>query len=228
MFGCCDCLLLGFELAFGAGEGVLLGFNVAICLRKACFGSRLLLLCLIERTLGSIDLCLSGVVFWACSACLCGGQIGLRAVIRCLRVSYLTVRGGLCLLGRSQRACRLVVSALCGALGLLGIGERGVGSGLCGLCLVQSGLRICGSLLGDLDFLRRCVGGCLLGFLKLGLRVGCRLLCGVECLCLALGIGLGRVELALGILQRGAGAVGRLDAFIELAGVFGARGGFCL
>lgn len=141
---------------------------------------------------------------------------------------YLTIRGGLFLLSGSQRACRLVVSALRGALSLLGIGERGIGSGLRSLCLVQSGLRICGSLLGDLDFLRRCVGGCLLGCLELGLRIGCRLLCGVECLRFDLGIGLGSVELAPGILQRGTGAVGRLDAFVELAGVFGTRGGFCL
>ena len=228
IFGCCDCLLLGFELAFGTGEGVLLGFDVAICLRKACFGSHLLLFRLVECALGSIDLCLGGVILRALGACLCGRQIGLCAVIRCLCRDYLTIRGGLFLLSGSLRACRLVVSALRGALSLLGIGERGIGSGLRSLCLVQSGLRICGSLLGDLDFLRRCVGGCLLGCLELGLRISCRLLCGIKDLRLVLGVGLGCIELSLGILQRGTGAVGRLDAFIELASIFGARGGLCL
>ena len=228
VFGCCDCLLLGFELAFGTGEGVLLGCNVAICLRKACFGSRLLLLRLVECALGGIDLCLGGIILRPSGACLCGCQIGLRAVVRRLRCGYLAIRGGLCLLGRSQRARCLVVSALRGALSLLGIGERGIGSGLCSLCLVKNLLGICGRLLGGLDFLRRCVGGCLLGRFELGLCICCRLLCGVECLCLALGIGLGRVKLALGILQRGTGAIGSLNTFIELTGVFGTRGGFCL
>lgn len=104
IFGCCDCLLLGFELAFGTGEGVPLGCNVTICLRKTCFGSRLLPLRLIECALGGIDLCLSGVILRALGACLCGCQIGLRAVIRCLCRDYLTIRGGLCLLSGSQRA----------------------------------------------------------------------------------------------------------------------------
>lgn len=150
------------------------------------------------------------------------------AVIRCLCCDYLTIRGGLFLLSGSQRTCRFVVSALRGALSLLSVGERGIGSGLRSLCLVQSGLRICGSLLGDLDFLRRCVDGCLLGCLELCLRISCRLLRGIKGLRLVLGVGLGCIELSLGILQRGTGAVGRLDAFIELASIFGTRGGLCL
>ena len=211
---CGDCSIRGIELGLLLLGILLCGIKLRLCCGKIILLLSLILLgvfqsllsvclgalCGVKIGLGSVDLCLSGVVFWACGACLCCGEVRLCAVIRRLRVSYLTVRGGFCLLGGSQRGRRLVVSALRGALGLLGVGERGVGSGLCGLCLVKNLLGICGRLLGCLDFLRRCVGGCLLGFLKLGLCIGCRLLCGVECLRLALGIGLGRVELALGIL----------------------------
>ena len=126
--------------------------------------------------MGSIDLCLGGIVLRALGACLCCGEVRLCAVVRRLCCGYLAICGGFCLLGGSQCGRRLVVSALRGALGLLGVGECGVGSGLCGLCLVKNLLGICGRLLGCLDFLRRCVGGCLLGFFELGLCIGCRLL----------------------------------------------------